>query len=1482
LFQEDTNVRGIRLTAVAAELLIVSSLARADAADEIGGVVLKRGPRDVVLVSRDDWAWGRAVKHPVISFDMKSNRYEWRLRHDSPGQPRVGIEAPTRCNWYQSGMIKLKLGGKPFTATDETLAMDQGEKGRVTLAWEGELGKLRYEFVALPSDDRLYLQATLQPAGEAGPVEVSLSNYISGYNRRNPDHVLHTPVRVIEKRRRTDLDPATEHAVFYSDRALDPADGRGEGPSAIVVAPEGLAKFQTVANGYGSTTILEFAPGTTRLRFAFWEFPKWTNREALEYWRQSFREAERVLRSPETFAFGEELAALRRAAPPERVAPPVDGGTPGQPPAPPAPGRSQRPDRKRGDAPEYRDNLYYDASDEVPTPHLTWAKPYVKGPCRVLVIAPRWGQRETVELMQRFDVECDVLMTMKHDLLGGRGYGSAQFMTVDKVARQFDLMLAKEFDVIVVGFFDWRQLLIEHRRRILEKAYAGTGLVFVRPWRSEELAQVFAQAPLAAGAGTALTAGVPWGELSVLEGVSPDRAVYAGAFGQGRWVTLHYPTGGTNHCLTPCRVPWPPEAHWEYEYCQSLVARLLFWAGRKEAPAAIESVGVSQIERAQAPVSVPVRIRSEVALSGLRLAPSFHRLPTREVIAGTPAALKLAPGENVAAVSVPPLPAGRYMANLRVLDSGGKVVCWFSSPLQVVGACSVAEIATQRHVYDAGEPLRGKVALSRALAAGETLAIRWQDNHGRLLAERVETEGREWQATLPGIRPLDTNIHFLRAVLSDASGEAASAEREFSVRGRRRPAFHLAIWEEPQSDYMSDLWYRRFREMGVDAIYYTIGRKDYAAASRLIARNDLFSAPMFVAYCAEAEESDIGSVHRNCLHDPAFRQAVEERNLEVAKHWGRYDVLYYTDGSDKGMHGQCFAQLTLAAFREHLRKRYASLDELNRAWAASFDSWDAVVPDTLAKAKARGNFTSWVQHTRFMETAFVENDRRMDATLRSLDPDALMGHDGYGRLNSNDGADWWQLLQVNTYYNLYTYQDPPQLEVTRSIADCFPTVRERSIYYGSYTGQFGNYPFLRRLPWYALLHNYTGLFWWIANGKVSYSSLTSYMVGPDFRPTKSYMVSKVEMDEINGGVFQLIAGAQRRHGGVALYYDHAAAVHAMTAFEHPTVLVRGYTAFQHLLEDLGLQYNYVVPQQIEAGRLAAEGYRVLVLVHTLAMSETSAKAIAEFVRSGGLVIANVTPAAYDHDLGPAPGGSLLAAVLGEADELRREGQGAVLVLGDPHAGYARQRFAPEGVKVRQRFAGLLREFGAAPEVGAAPAAGDAGVPGLEFVVYQSGPARYVGVIHSGADPISTTVKASSSGHVYDMRARKALGSVQEWPLSLRDGETALYAVLPYAVGAPAAAPGAPSAGVRGKQFDLPISLQTADGGPATLPHAFVVTVADPAGRERPEYGQVVTSAGDGTVVVTIPFALNDPPGRWQVRVTERVGNGTTQVPVDLR
>jgi len=64
---------------------------------------------------------------------------------------------------------------------------------------------------------------------------------------------------------------------------------------------------------------------------------------------------------------------------------------------------------QRNSLPEYHywltDAAFSELSQEVVTPHTPWATPYAGKELDIVVIAPRWTQRATVELQQRFDFD---------------------------------------------------------------------------------------------------------------------------------------------------------------------------------------------------------------------------------------------------------------------------------------------------------------------------------------------------------------------------------------------------------------------------------------------------------------------------------------------------------------------------------------------------------------------------------------------------------------------------------------------------------------------------------------------------------------------------------------------------------------------------------------------------------------------------------------------------------------------------------------------------------------------------------------------------------------------------------------------------------------------------------------------------------------------------------------------------------------------
>ncbi|MBV9469705.1 MAG: beta-galactosidase trimerization domain-containing protein, partial [Abitibacteriaceae bacterium] len=80
-------------------------------------------------------------------------------------------------------------------------------------------------------------------------------------------------------------------------------------------------------------------------------------------------------------------------------------------------------------------------------------------------------------------------------------------------------------------------------------------------------------------------------------------------------------------------------------------------------------------------------------------------------------------------------------------------------------------------------------------------------------------------------------------------------------------------------------------------------------------------------------------------------------------------------------------------------------------------------------------------------------------------------------------------------------------------------------------------------------------------------------------------------------------------------------------------------AWTKLLEDSGFQYNFVSYRDVlQRGAAALNGYHVLILPRTLALSDAEAAAIREWVRQGGTLIADYLPGVFDeHGKGRASG-----------------------------------------------------------------------------------------------------------------------------------------------------------------------------------------------------------------------------------------------------
>ncbi|HIE09317.1 MAG TPA: hypothetical protein EYP65_05655, partial [Armatimonadetes bacterium] len=492
-----------------------------------------------------------------------------------------------------------------------------------------------------------------------------------------------------------------------------------------------------------------------------------------------------------------------------------------------------------------------------------------------------------------------------------------------------------------------------------------------------------------------------------------------------------------------------------------------------------------------------------------------------------------------------------------------------------------------------------------------------------------------------------------------------------------RDDFLFLIWGHGQ-----DLWLvRRFREQagryGFDALdlYYIA-----ACTPREVSRfcRNIFEANLrVVPYMWRFYYRGRDLVRKPCLTDPKYRSKVVRRMTELTEALYPYGPPGYTLGDENFLapHGVdvCRSETCLAKFREYLKRKYGSLERVNEVLGANFPSLELLVPPTFSEAKERGLWALWAEHRRFMEEVFDEiHDLALEA-IRGVDPEARVGFDGPGPTDSWHGYDWAKLL--DKFRLMGTYHRLPEIEIVRSLA------RKGTLlgsWYGGYIAQ-RRPELLRWLPWSMLSLGYNSC-WYFS------TTHSEGAFAPDLSPHRHFLWQLPEMWAIRSGLGKLFVNCEKLHDGVAILYSQPS-VHGATLSGEIEGWREAHRGTILALRDLGVGFKYVSYLDLrERGARALEGFKVLVLPLTQALSDAEAMAIEEFVSRGGFVVADLRPASMDEICRPRDGGmlsGLFGARLGPKPEpLDAEGSvrwdGLVLSLKSVRADAS---VKPEGAKV---------------------------------------------------------------------------------------------------------------------------------------------------------------------------------------------------------
>lgn len=163
-----------------------------------------------------------------------------------------------------------------------------------------------------------------------------------------------------------------------------------------------------------------------------------------------------------------------------------------------------------------------------------------------------------------------------------------------------------------------------------------------------------------------------------------------------------------------------------------------------------------------------------------------------------------------------------------------------------------------------------------------------------------------------------------------------------------------------------------------------------------------------------------------CPHSVAYKEYASKLVRQMAERYGKHPALkIWHINNEYGCHtDECFCDVSAAAFREWLKKRYQTIENLNHAWATSFwsqryDDWDEINPPRRAPTFA--NPTQNLDWRRFSSDSLLDLFEMEKAILRELTPNIPVTTNFLGFWKA---ADYWKWGQSQDVISMDAYPDP--------------------------------------------------------------------------------------------------------------------------------------------------------------------------------------------------------------------------------------------------------------------------------------------------------------------------------------------------------------------------------------------------------------------------------------------------------------------------
>ena len=588
----------------------------------------------------------------------------------------------------------------------------------------------------------------------------------------------------------------------------------------------------------------------------------------------------------------------------------------------------------------------------------------------------------------------------------------------------------------------------------------------------------------------------------------------------------------------------------------------------------------------------------------------------------------------------------------------------------------------------------------------------------------------------------------------------------------------------------------------------------------------------------------------------------------------------------------------LLGFRDEMKAKYGTAGKLNAAWGTQLKSFEEITSKVIEELAPQGKLCAKLDKTWYLEDLFIRNMAAAARGVRRVAPDIGIGMGAASLPNIIPDV----LQHIDS---IMPYKGERDLELIRSLPHryCGQTI-------GVYGGKKVPATARENQAWETVFSGGNFIWFW--------SMCTGGLMGDlSTNPGRSGVMLE-NIREMQSGIARALIRGKRLHDGIGILHARRAGGLSKLVKTLGAVF-SSQVGFQHIVEDLGMQYRYTSTKEVEDGVLKTGEFRVLILPYTQVLSETEIEGIRSFVQAGGTLIADLRPTTHDWTGRPLAKGALddlfgvsqncaeavpvkgtmawtraldddpvqpSAEVPGMRGDASVKADGAtalaasgetpmVLVnaAGKGHAVLLNHAPTTYDILLNRGKAGHLTSlYRALFGLGGAKArfrvVGNDGreVSGAEIAVFKNGPIEYLTLEKKSYQfeqyPIEAEIQLGREYEVYNTRTGKKIGQTDRIPIRLTGLGCYVYTLLPYRVSQFAVE--VPRRVKRGAEVSVAMELTVRGAEPG--PHTVRVDVYRPDGKRLWPMYKLETV--NGAAVVKLPVAANEEPGNWSIVATD--------------